>query len=309
MLLREVLQEEDDWAAGEWSSPSNDNEHAIEEPRGRSQSDWGMGSLSPTDDTFGWGGFNGGGPSDSNAIRRERERADREVDSLWTQYQREQWTAWKSFVTGPSMESESAHRRSVRRRKTQCRLSGPTRLSSVTSIDDLPDVIPEVPNYEDEWNCRGDAASPGSELSSAESEGSDQGGISSSVAAKNIRSDVSSDWKTWSWPQASGAGSLPLPPRGEEFINPSGRVSPPSPTSTSPPPLSPTGSIGSSPLSSSSMSSWDDEEDDNRRTFSMSRTYKPRDDTGVAMMELGAMEARSGGGGQEDDDWLPAWGA
>jgi hypothetical protein len=302
MLLREVLQEEDDWAAGEWGT-QEDTEEAIEEPQHAGQADWGVNSLSPNDDTFGWGGFDGNGYSDTTTARRERERADREVDNLWTQYQHEQWTAWKYFVTGPSVESESQHRRNLRRRRTQCRMSGRSSLSSVTSIDDLPDPVAPVPMADDDdWNGRSDAPSPSSETSN-ESEGSDQGGVSAHTAARAIRSDVTADWKTWSWPRAGGASPLSV---GLDHLNmdssrSSGRVSPPSPTAM----MSPPSSTESSPSSLSSVSSWDDDENESMQ-YSVQGKYKPRDDTGIAMMELGAMEAKTA---PQDDDWLPAWGA
>jgi hypothetical protein len=305
MLLKEVLEEEDDWAAGEWGN--DDNEEAIEEPRHGGQADWGMDSLAQNDDTFGWGGFDGNGYSDTTTARRERERADREVDSLWTQYQHEQWTAWRYFVTGPSVDSESSHRRSLRRRRTQCRLAGRSSLSSVTSINDLPDPVPAVPMADDDdWNGQNDAPSPSSETSN-ESEGSDQGGVSSHTSARAIRSDVTADWKTWSWPKAGGGSPLSV---GLDHISmdtsgSSGRMSPPSPTTTSPPNSSPRSSTGSSPSSLSSVSSWDDDDDDIVQ-YSVQGKYKPRDDSGIAMMELGAMEAKSV---PQDDDWLPAWGA
>lgn len=301
MLLRDVLQEEDDWAAGEWGSPSSPVDGDDEEERGRP--DWGRNTLSPTDDTFGWGGLGDTGFSDTGAARRERERADREVDSLWSQYQRGQWSAWRYFVSGPSVESESPHRRSFRRRQTQGRFPGPSRLSTSTSIDDLPDIVPVAVNYEDEWDRRNSAPSPGSEQSQ-ESEGSDQGGVSAASLARNIRSDVSSDWKTWAWPKAGR-----LPPPGVEHLNlsTSGRTSPPSPTTLSPPTMSP--SSGMSPSSLSSVTSAWDEDDDSGAQFGVASRYRPRasNDSGIAMMEAGG-DCSSKSSVDQDDDWLPAWG-
>lgn len=109
----------------------------------------------PTNDSpLSWGGTSGLGYNDGTDINEyslksktpsAKQKTDSDLDNLWKQYQREQMQQWRIFVSGPNNNTESAERKSWRRRRPSAKCSGDSPLKQVISIDevDLKLDIPE----------------------------------------------------------------------------------------------------------------------------------------------------------------------